>query len=250
MHSYENIKIKYYAWQHWPTESKRRDRRNHADFSSRGLIMDRCTPLYIYNARNMWLFLIMSPTRSERTLFLSLFFLSSFFLPPWKATNIKIPNVLIYWYAKGYSGPVSARIDRSHGSGGIIVDQCYYVRFLSLACLTFASMQVQSCVANVYDQRVCICSCSLLLRARLAEQHPDCFFFLFLLVSYMLIYVIYIYLFSYSFSFLLLSVHEGKKPSLSHVVRGCASDWSRETFPKKEKKKIKTLHRHAGGSGK
>lgn len=39
------------------------------------------------------------------------------------------------------------------------------LRFLSLACLTFASMQVQSCVANVYDQRVCICNCSLLLRA-------------------------------------------------------------------------------------
>lgn len=233
------LKLNYYAWQHWPTKSKRRDRRNHADFSSRGLIMDRCTPSY--NMREYVTFWWMSPTRSNPSLSLC-----SFFLLSWKATNIKIPNVLIYWYVKGYNGPVSARIDRSHGSGGIIVDQCYYVRFLSLACLTFASMQVQSCVTNVYDQHVCICSCSLLLRA--SRWTAAWLFLFFLLVSYMLIYVIYVYIciyidISFLLFFLLLSVHEGKK-AVSHLVRGCASDWSRETFPKKkihftEKRKIK-----------
>lgn len=54
---------------------KRRDRRNHADFLSRVLMMDRCTPSY--NARNMWLFDDVSYEKRYLSLSLPLFFLSS-----------------------------------------------------------------------------------------------------------------------------------------------------------------------------
>lgn len=96
------------------------------------------------------------------------------------------------------------------GSGGIIVDQCYYVRFFSLACLTFASIQVIMHGKRVWSACVYMYNCSLLLRASCdcVPFLPSRFFLFFLFIFHICI--------LFLLSFLALLVREGKKSCLFH----------------------------------